>query len=897
MKKRANQTFAGGLGLLLLLVSGAAQAQVTSFSVDVNTAIDRSLRWMDQNGAFANPSAAGEGAGLVALALLEKRESADPNSPPVGYSNAVPADQARIDAVMDFILARAGQQGQFFSAYRDGADMMAIAVYLRTGGPRAQDAANALAAVFDRTAAAQGPHGYWCYTDGSCPDSSTTQLVMAGLASAKAVFSDPNFADAARAMTLQTLAANTRNAYATNGTPGDVEPETERCHGYNQGNICSLQQTASGMWGQIIGGADINDASVQAYLRYLRNHYNYVTTQFANGGWSLSYQYFLWSSSKGFKFLQDAGVPVAAGNLSVDDLGQIDAAGAPAFAGRLAHRDAATDTRVPGFGADGPGYYDSPNLIRGWYYDYAYTLLGLQGADGRFASGPGNSNWDAFAEQAYSVLVLERSLGGGCNDTDNDGICDVDDRCPSVANRDQLDSDFDGVGDACDNCIDTPNREQLDADGDQIGDACEACPDNPRPEICDGIDNDCDEAIDEDLGQFSCATEGLVGLCSQGIGACENGEIACTPLRQPLPETCNAIDDDCNGVIDDGVRNACGTCDAEVPAEVCDGLDNDCNGELDNDAPCADGQRCRNGVCEDPCQGVECPSGFTCSDGFCFDNCVNLECERGWNCRAGVCSNPCEGVTCDEPLVCFGGNCVANDCTGLGCAENERCREIGCELDPCEGVECAATEFCRDGACVVSCAGVACGIDQRCDDGQCVPDACFGVECPAEMFCRNGECESDLCLAVNCTTGRVCVDGTCVIDPCNDVECPLGQACIVQRDGRAQCADTVTPVEPPLPDMGVGGGGGEGGAGGGGGAGGAGGSTGGAGGGTGSGDGDASVVDANLEGGGPDAANSQSTSGGATCNCDLGRDRGASNAALLLLLAPGLLIRRRRNRR
>ena len=143
---------------------------------------------MDTDAVFANPSPAGDGAGLVALALLEKRESADPNSPPVGYSNALPADKVRADALMDFIIQRSSQDGQGFYAYRDGADLMALAVYLRTGGPRQQDAANALAAVFDRIAANQGAEGYWCYTDGNCPDSSTTQLVMAGLASSKAVF-------------------------------------------------------------------------------------------------------------------------------------------------------------------------------------------------------------------------------------------------------------------------------------------------------------------------------------------------------------------------------------------------------------------------------------------------------------------------------------------------------------------------------------------------------------------------------------------------------------------------------------------------------------------------------------------------------------------------------------
>jgi gliding motility-associated-like protein len=35
-------------------------------------------------------------------------------------------------------------------------------------------------------------------------------------------------------------------------------------------------------------------------------------------------------------------------------------------------------------------------------------------------------------------------------DTDNDGIPDIDDNCPNVANPDQADDDYDGVGNYCD---------------------------------------------------------------------------------------------------------------------------------------------------------------------------------------------------------------------------------------------------------------------------------------------------------------------------------------------------------------------------------------------------------------------------------------------------------------
>lgn len=84
-------------------------------------------------------------------------------------------------------------------------------------------------------------------------------------------------------------------------------------------------------------------------------------------------------------------------------------------------------------------------------------------------------------------------------DDDNDGILDVDDNCPLVANADQADNDGDGEGDLCDpdddndgildledNCPFTPNADQADFDGDGIGDVCDDDVDN------DGLANALD---------------------------------------------------------------------------------------------------------------------------------------------------------------------------------------------------------------------------------------------------------------------------------------------------------------------------------------------------------------------------------------------------------------------
>jgi len=135
---------------------------------------------------------------------------------------------------------------------------------------------------------------------------------------------------------------------------------------------------------------------------------------------------------------------------------------------RIVNRIPANDTRPAPRGVGAAGYY--AGYPAGWYYDYAYQLMSLQQGSGLFPLG----NWSSYhSDHAYAILVLQRSLGGACIDTDGDGICDSQDNCPSDVNPDQGDRDSDGVGDVCDNCPDTFNPDQADSNGNGIGDACD----------------------------------------------------------------------------------------------------------------------------------------------------------------------------------------------------------------------------------------------------------------------------------------------------------------------------------------------------------------------------------------------------------------------------------------
>ncbi|MFZ5439750.1 MAG: hypothetical protein ACOZQL_07060 [Myxococcota bacterium] len=89
-------------------------------------------------------------------------------------------------------------------------------------------------------------------------------------------------------------------------------------------------------------------------------------------------------------------------------------------------------------------------------------------------------------------------------------------------------------------------------------------------EVCNGVDDDCDGEVDEDVaftaGELADAGAQLDGGCAVGVGACQRiGAVVCAAAGPtcgasagaPGTETCNRVDDDCDGEVDEGLLVSC----------------------------------------------------------------------------------------------------------------------------------------------------------------------------------------------------------------------------------------------------------------------------------------------------------------------------------------------------
>lgn len=343
--------------------------------------------------------------------------------------------------------------------------------------------------------------------------------------------------------------------------------------------------------------------------------------------------------------------------------------------------------------------------------------------------------------------------------------CQVNDLCLNCAVGDGGDMSGDGgdLGDGGDMVIDADDS----TDG---GDAGPCVPSGV--EVCDGRDNDCNGAVDDNIADLGELCTDQMGLCAGSTKECVNGVPSCT--YDPQPEACDNQDNDCNGLTDEGDPGGgarCGTDAGECvagtnrcvngaiqcigaigsvggQAEVCNGLDDDCDSLFDegltNLGAC--GSSTNTGECN--IGRLECEGGGpVCKEsiGPTFEVCDTLDqdCDgnptNGYNLNTdptncGMCNR-----ICDLPNAIEG--CAAGNCTVAGCVAGWT-NPNGMTADGCEYM-CTPTgpEVCngRDDDC-----------DTQIDEGITLPSV--GV------FCRTqGECATGTTVQCTGMTGIRCV--------------------------------------------------------------------------------------------------------------------------------------------
>ncbi|MSP92856.1 MAG: LamG domain-containing protein [Myxococcales bacterium] len=208
-----------------------------------------------------------------------------------------------------------------------------------------------------------------------------------------------------------------------------------------------------------------------------------------------------------------------------------------------------------------------------------------------------------------------------------------------------------------------------------------------------------------------------------------------------------------------------GACTAPTAAaEVCDGLDNDCNGMTD-DGLCGDNDKCT----DDSCDPKTAACGHAPNTGVCDDSSA---CTVGDVCKEGKCSGTLKD--CDDKNPCTEDACgPATGCVNT--PHNKPCSDFNA---------CTANDLCDGkGGCV----GQALDVSTACDDqNPCTAETCDPASAagtPGKLNgCKNpgkpGVCED----GNPCTNGDVCSGGTC--QPGSNVcSCTTNAECALKEDG------------------------------------------------------------------------------------------------------------------
>ena len=306
---------------------------------------------------------------------------------------------------------------------------------------------------------------------------------------------------------------------------------------------------------------------------------------------------------------------------------------------------------------DGTVDEDDAADVTAWYAD----------ADGDTYGDPNVSTYACDAPAAYVA---------------NSGDCYDDESAVNPTGTETAD----GVDEDCDGDVDE-GTSSYDDDGDGYAESGGDCDDSiatsapAATETCNGADDDCDGTVDEDT---NCADDDRDGW-TEDDGDCNDGDANVSPGTPEFDD--NGIDDDCDGSVDGGIYDPdgdgytddggdCGSADATTypgADELPDGVDNDCDGVTDegttNTDDDGDGEAEVDGDCNDEDDSIN-------TDATEIENGVDDDCDGqvdqggeftdddgdGFSDAAGDCDDANSAIS---PASNESGNGLDDDCDGL----------------------------------------------------------------------------------------------------------------------------------------------------------------------------------------------------------------------------------------
>ncbi|MBM4378022.1 MAG: hypothetical protein FJ086_01785, partial [Deltaproteobacteria bacterium] len=297
----------------------------------------------------------------------------------------------------------------------------------------------------------------------------------------------------------------------------------------------------------------------------------------------------------------------------------------------------------------------------------------------------------------------------------------------------------------------------------------------PANETCNNVDDDCDGQTDEGLGDLECG----VGLCRRTASACINGAPgACYPGVGEV-EQCNGLDDDCDGAVDDGYNlqtslDHCGACNNRcAPPNALP----QCAGGECLVAACFQNFYNLNGLVVDGCEYACTYTGLEicdAKDNDC-DGIVDADVEAGWSVdNCGACGTVC--TTPNATPACPAGTCVVGACNpGFGDCNGQGAD--GCEVT-------LATDVAHCGTCGNACTFA--NAAPSCTAGMC------GYTCLPDFWDLDGLASNGCEYACTKTSDTDLPDMAFVDANCDGIDGEVANAIFVSTSGNNANAGTRT---------------------------------------------------------------------------------------------------------